>query len=45
MAYHSENSRRMADNVDAAAMYVFTKGQGVRMRDTLAGPRRKLWTP
>jgi hypothetical protein len=35
----------MADYVDAAAMYVFTKGQGARMRDTLAGPRRKLWTP
>lgn len=32
-----------ADYVDDDAMYMFTKGQVARMRETLAGPRSELW--
>jgi hypothetical protein len=39
---HGDLFMNFMDYVDDEAMYMFSKGQVVRMHDTLAGPRRSL---
>ena len=44
-APHGDMFMNYMDYVDDEAMYMFTKGQVARMRETLRGPRRELRLP